>query len=629
MNKGRLHKIMSMILISVLTVLSIYSVNKSMAATAGYLTVKYDGKLHAISKKNQTIAKVDGVKVKTSVKGLIISGTNMVGPTVIKKAGITYSYNKTKKVVTLKHGGNVIKITMGKKNVTVNGVKKVMGTKALRVYYVSLKKTYNLVPARFVFETFGMKYKWNNSNSTCYITTKVKATATPTVSPAPEVVTPSAIVPTEPAEIVVITTPVATATVVPSASPIVSTATPSAITTGSGIATGASVTTESAVTSGAATIAPYQGEEMKAMWISYLEFGNGGYTEEQFTKKMATMFDNCKTFGMNAVIVQIRPFSDAMYKSDYFPWSKYASGTMGVDPGYDPMEIMITLAHKRGLQFHAWLNPYRITLSNTNVNSLPDNHPAKKWKNNSDDEVKRRVLSFNGNLYYNPSNSAVRSLIANGVKEICTRYDVDGIHFDDYFYPNLGTSYASKFDAEEYNAYKSDCEEQGKTAKSIVSWRRTNVNTLVKKVYATVKKVDPNIVFGISPAGNIDNLMSKNAYYVNVSTWMANDNYVDYICPQIYWSFQNSTCPYAATVDRWASLKKNNSVRLFIGLAVYRGGSNVEKEWSNSSDVLKRQILYGRTVNAVSGFAFYRYDSFFQSAPKKEVKNMLPLLKNN
>ena len=148
MNKRRLKKIMSMILISVLTVLSMYSVNESMAASASYLSVKYDGKLHAISKKNQTIAKVDGVKVKTSVKGLIISGNNMVGPTVIKKAGITYSYNKTKKVVTLKHGRNVIKITMGKKNVTVNGVKKVMGTKALRVYYVSLKKTYNLVPAR-------------------------------------------------------------------------------------------------------------------------------------------------------------------------------------------------------------------------------------------------------------------------------------------------------------------------------------------------------------------------------------------------------------------------------------------------------------------------------------------------
>ena len=125
-------------------------------------------------------------------------------------------------------------------------------------------------------------------------------------------------------------------------------------------------------------------------------------------------------------------------------------------------------------------------------------------------------------------------MIINGVKEIVKNYDVDGIHFDDYFYPQMNSTYKTAFDAKEYNSYVENKEAKGETPMSIVSWRRYNVNTLIKGVYAAVKEVDANVVFGISPAGNIDNLLSSSGYYANVKTWMANDNYVDYICPQIY-----------------------------------------------------------------------------------------------
>ena len=584
-------KLLSMILILLVTITSVFSGKSLCVKAASSITVRYGGSAHTFNTKNQTKAKVNGKVVKTVMPGVIVDGVNLVSPTVLKtKAlGITYKYNTKNKVVTLKKSGTTIKITMGSKYAKVNGKRVSMGTKALRMYYVAKKKRYNMIPARFVIETFGMSYTWKQASGTCIIKTKKTTvqTATPTITP--------------------------TATPKPQDEPVDDT-----------VISGPAVSATGSTVSGSSVSDASQ--EMKAMWISYLEYGNGAKTEAQFTKKMNTMFDNCVSYGMNTVIVQVRPFSDAMYESAYFPWSKYASGTLGTNPGYDPLKIMVELAHQKGLQIQAWVNPYRVTLGSTSVSSLPAGHPAKKWRNNSSETVKRRVLSYGGNLYYNPSCAAVRTLIVNGVKEIVQNYDVDGIHFDDYFYPNLGTDYQNNFDATEYNTYVEKCEENGTTPKTIVQWRRGNVNTLVKKVYAAVKEIDSNVEFGISPAGNINNLLSSSAYYVNVKTWMANSGYVDYICPQIYWSFQNSTCPYAATVDKWAALKTSDSVKLYIGIAVYRAGSDVEKEWANSDDVLKRQIEYGRGVANVSGFAFYRYDSFQASICQAELANLLPIL---
>ena len=546
---------------------------------ASAIVVKYSGKKYTYSTKQQTKAKVNGKKVTTEIPGLIVNGTNLVSPTVFqtKALGITYKYKKSTKVVTLKKNDTTIKITMGKKNAKVNGKTVSMGTKALRMYHTTKKKYYNMIPARFVIETFGMKYTWKQSTRTCVIKSTVSK---PVETPEPE----------------------------------------------KDVVSEGAITASGTAASGAAA---GSNSEMRAMWISYLEYGSKAKNEKDFTNMMNTMFDNCVSYGMNTVIVQVRPYSDAMYPSAYFLWSKYVSGKLGTDPGYDPLQIMVTLAHQKGLQIQAWINPYRVTTGSTAVSSLPDGHPAKVWRNSADTQDKRNVLSYSGNLYYNPSSEAVQNLIVNGVKEIVQNYDVDGIHFDDYFYPNLGISYTSNFDAKEYNAYVANCEAQGIAPGSIVQWRRQNVDNLVQKVYTAVKSTKPNVVFGISPAGNIDNLMSNAAYYVNVGKWMSNTGYVDYICPQIYWSFQNKTCPFAATVDRWAKLKTSDSVKLYIGIAVYRAGSTgVEDEWTNSDTVLQRQITYGRGVNQVSGFAFYRYDSFLSKATQSELANLLPLLKN-
>ena len=203
---------------------------------------------------------------------------------------------------------------------------------------------------------------------------------------------------------------------------------------------------------------------------------------------------------------------------------------------------------------------------------------------------------------------AVRTLITNGVKEIVQNYDVDGIHMDDYFYPSFTKRNVKKaFDAKEYNksSYK-------KKKKSIYTYRRAQVNTLVKQMKKTVKSVDPNVSYGISPAGNIDNLTSKYSYYVDIYKWLNSTEYVDYICPQVYWGFKHPTAKFNKVTDRWIKAAKSKKVKLYIGIAVYRAGHNVgqnraeRKEWKSDTKVLKKQVQYAREKH-VDGFAFFDY----------------------
>ena len=376
--------------------------------------------------------------------------------------------------------------------------------------------------------------------------------------------------------------------------------------------------------------------EMRAVWISYLEFANAkveNKTEAQFKAWVNTMFDKCVAMNMNAVVVQVRPFGDALYDSDYFPWSKYVSGKQGQNPGYDPLKYMVEAAHKRQLQIHAWLNPYRVTSGDTKISNLSSDNPARKWRKSSSKSKQRNVLTFNGSLYYNPAKSAVRNLIVNGVVEIVEKYDVDGIHFDDYFYPTLGSNYKTVFDYTEYKSYVSDCKNNNTTPSSIVSWRRKNVNKLIRAVYKAIKEKKSDVQFGISPAGNINNIYANDRYYVAVKTWMKSEKYVDYVCPQIYWSFEHSICPYDKTLTAWTALKKSDTVKLYVGIAAYRAGISASEAksigdtgWSKSSSEMKKQVQYGRNTKMVDGYMFYRYDNLISSKAKKEVANLKGIL---
>lgn len=374
--------------------------------------------------------------------------------------------------------------------------------------------------------------------------------------------------------------------------------------------------------------------ELHGVWISFFDYNEKGYTRTSFTREAETMLDKCKADNFSDVFVHVRMFADAMYNSKYFPWSRYSSGKIGKSPGFDPLSIMVTEAHKRGLKIHAWINPYRITKDTTSNSALAKSSYAYKWRNSKSPSLRRNVLNYDGRLYFNPSKTQVQNLIVNGVKEIVQNYDVDGIHFDDYFYPYLGTTYRKNFDAKEYNTYVKKCRNNGTTPVSIVTWRRRNVNRLIKNVYSAVKSADKKCVFGISPAGNISNLYLNNNYYCDVKEWMGNPGYIDYICPQIYWSFEHPSCPYKKTLNTWTAIKRHKSVKLYAGLAAYRAGISAkeakaigDKGWAKSNTVLKRQIKYAQNTGETSGFIFFDYSDLKRSSARKEINNATKLFK--
>jgi uncharacterized lipoprotein YddW (UPF0748 family) len=374
--------------------------------------------------------------------------------------------------------------------------------------------------------------------------------------------------------------------------------------------------------------------EFQAVWISYLEFldrlkdpqtGTAGFTEERFHQVVDEMFDNVAAMNMNAVVVHVRPFGDAMYPSKYFPWSKYISGTQGKNPGFDPLKYMVSAAHERGLQFHAWINPYRITSDTTDINKLSKDNIARKWLTNSSKKDDRRVLSFGGALYYNPSDNWVQAHIRYGIEEIVENYDVDGIHFDDYFYPTLGSNYKKNFDYKEYEEYSIWCKENGVKTKNIADWRRNNVNRLVKNIYSDIKDIKEEVEFGISPGGFLDYLLLDDRYYTDIKTWLSKPGYIDYICPQLYWSFDSKEFPYAKTLDRWLELRTNKDVKMYVGIAAYRAGSTLEKAWKDP-DILKDMIDYGRSTGLVDGYVYFRYDFFYKKVTQQAIAKLLGLL---
>lgn len=346
-----------------------------------------------------------------------------------------------------------------------------------------------------------------------------------------------------------------------------------------------------------------------------------GKSKSQFTSNIRTMFSNLTEDGFNTVFVHVRSHSDAMYDSDIFPWSVYCTGTEGKDPGYDPLEIMVAEAHSAGLKIEAWINPYRIK-GTSNTSKIAKSSPAYEWLNTG------KVIVLDNGIYYNPADREVIDLIVSGVEEIVRNYNVDGIHFDDYFYPTT----AESFDKEYYNEYKAN----GGTLK-LASWRRQNVNTLIKEVYSAIKAIDSSCRFGVSPAGNMD--QNYNTLYCDVYTWVTSKGYVDYICPQIYFGFNNKSKPYLNVLDEFSNMITRNDVELIVGLAAYKSGAedtyagdSGKKEWINNNDILARQVSAARNENKYSGFALYRYDSVYNPASgvkvavNKERENLLKIM---
>lgn len=342
---------------------------------------------------------------------------------------------------------------------------------------------------------------------------------------------------------------------------------------------------------------PVKQEYIRSVWISYYELSQ--FTEDndehQFKKEITKVFKELKTNGFNRVTVQVRPFADAFYRSSYFPSSAYCFKTQGADMPYDPLEIMVDAAHRLNLSIEAWVNPYRVS-SSTDFRELCQDNIALTYKDTDN------LIICDSGIYFNPASNAVTELIVNGIKEIAENYSVDSICFDDYFYPSTD----KEIDENSYNAYK----EKGGEA-SLEDFRRENVSDMVASAYKAVKSVNPEITFGISPVSSVE--INYNTLYADVEKWVTNEGYVDYICPQIYFGFQNENQPFMATVKKWCEMAE---CTLYIALPLYKSGLEDEfagesgmNEFVENNNIIERQVIYLSKLDKINGFYIFSYSS--------------------
>ncbi len=362
-----------------------------------------------------------------------------------------------------------------------------------------------------------------------------------------------------------------------------------------------------------------ESDEMRGVWVSTvfgIDFPSAeGLSAAQLKSELDAIVQNAADMGFNAIFFQVRPACDAMYKSDIFPWSKYLTGRQGAEPpdGFDPLEYIIERAHEKKIALHAWINPFRVSSDEAESAALAENNPAL-----SDGFS----VECGGKLYLNPGLPEVRDLVVSGVSEILERYDADGIHMDDYFYPS------GEFDDSEAFAKYGD-------GKNIEDWRRENVDALVSAIYDTVKAKKPSAKFGISPAGVWANRSSNplgsdtkggnESYYAASadSRGWVKKGIVDYIAPQIYWNIGFELADYATLCDWWSDVTDGTAAELYIGMAAYKAAqeSDESSAWYGERGVeeIKAQIERNRAEPRIDGEIMFTYHSLIDSPALREM----------
>jgi uncharacterized lipoprotein YddW (UPF0748 family) len=345
--------------------------------------------------------------------------------------------------------------------------------------------------------------------------------------------------------------------------------------------------------------------EFRGVWIATVDNIDwplkGQYNVDSQKKEFIRQLDMHKENGMNAIIMQVRPAADAFYPSQYEPWSQWLTGTQGKPPSpyYDPMQFMIDEVHKRGMEFHAWCNPYRadfkIGASSIAPAHITRTHP--EW-----------FLTYGNKKYFDPGNKDAQQFVVNVIRDIVRRYDVDAIHMDDYFYPYriAGREFP---DSEMYIRYGNGMDKE--------DWRRSNVDSIILYLSKAIKEEKPYCKFGISPFGvwrnesrdpagsattagqtNYDDL------YADILLWLKN-GWIDYVAPQIYWEFDHPAAPFGVLLDWWS--KHTYGRHCYIGLGIYRAGSNAA--WKDIT-LLPRQIEALRNTPNVQGAIYFSSKSF-------------------
>ncbi|MEU6759701.1 family 10 glycosylhydrolase [Streptomyces sp. NPDC046685] len=362
-----------------------------------------------------------------------------------------------------------------------------------------------------------------------------------------------------------------------------------------------------AVTAGTAAALPAAARaaatEFRGMWIASVVNvdwpSKSGLSAARQRAELLALLDTAVERKLNAVILQVRPAADALWPSKLEPWSQWLTGEQGVDPGWDPLGTAVAQAHARGLELHAWFNPYRVA-NHTDLDRLVSTHPARRnpgW-----------TVEYGGKLYYNPGLPEVRRFVQDAMLDAVSRYPVDAVHWDDYFYPYpVDGEY---FDDDE--AY----EEYGGSFDSRADWRRHNTDTLVREMSERLRTVRPAARFGISPFGiwrNADrdplgsrtqSLATYDDLYADTRKWVK-EGWIDYIVPQAYWHIGHPTADYAALVPWWARTVAGTDVELYVGEALYRcDPDSPTAAWRDPAE-LSKHLRLARGYPEVRGHAYF------------------------
>lgn len=346
--------------------------------------------------------------------------------------------------------------------------------------------------------------------------------------------------------------------------------------------------------------------------VSSVNLSNAENRVKQQQNALTQKLDNLKSLGINTVFFQVKPDGTALWSSRILPWSDMLTGKIGEDPGYDPLQFMLDEAHKRGMKVHAWFNPYRVSVNTkpstvTELNRTLTLHPASVFVLHRD-----WIRTASDRFVLDPGIPEARDWITSIVAEVVARYPVDGVQFDDYFYAETPGSTLN--DSQTFKRY-------GQGFASKADWRRHNTQTLIEQVSHTIKQLNPNVEFGVSPAGVWRNLSHDSAgsdtrgaaaydeAYADTRRWVQ-QGLLDYIAPQLYWPFSRQAARYDVLAKWWAEVVKPTNTRLYIGIALYKVGepSKNEPDWTIKGGVpeLKNQIDLNESVPQINGTILFR-----------------------
>ncbi len=335
------------------------------------------------------------------------------------------------------------------------------------------------------------------------------------------------------------------------------------------------------------------------VWISYYELEGMLKSDDGFESEFQKVIENCKDFRIENLYLHTRAFGETLYPTEYFPLLESAKSY-----GFDVFEYIVSESKKNGLKIHAWINPYRIA-ANTDIEKLNKQSVVYKWLNDQIRENDKNVGFANG-IYLNPASAEVRGLVLKEVRELIKKYDIDGIHFDDYFYPTQ----KAEFDKSSFEEYKA----QSKNPLSLADYRRENVNTLISSCNSLINYLNDDIIFSISPTASQQNNYEN--LYADVGSWI-NLGLVDEIIPQLYFGFEypDESFRFENLLKEWKTIvNKNPNVKLKIGLGIYKANPTLEadrQEWENNTDIIARQVQICQNDSDVSGYVYFSYSSLF------------------